>query len=219
MKKVMLLGFAAIAMLVASCGGGESADGTGTDTTKKDTTPVVTTTTYAVDTTATVINWKAYGKLDHADSAGNHWGTVNALSGTVTATDSAGTWTLASGDVAINMNSVKEGQGAVDLEGHLKAPEFFDVNQFASSNFVFSGFDGTNITGTLTVTGKTVEINTPATVTITPEAVTVEVAPFIIDFLALGMPYYVEDAKQKPAKQHDPKVEISATVVANKVAQ
>src|SRR5688500_18972253 len=121
MKKVILFGIAAVTMLVASCGGGESTEGNGQDTTKKHTTPVVTTTTYTVDTTATVINWKAYGKLDHADSTGNHWGTVNALSGTVTATDSAGTWTLTSGDVAVNMNSVKEANGAADLEGHLKA--------------------------------------------------------------------------------------------------
>ena len=217
MKKVMLLGFAGVAMLVASCGGGDATEGNGTDTTKKDTTPVVTTTTYAVDTTATVINWKAYGKLDHADSAGNHWGTVKALSGTVTATDSAGTWALATGDVAVDMNSVKEAQGATDLEGHLKAADFFDVNQFASSNFTFSGYADGNVTGTLTVIGKELPVMVPAEVTITPENVTVNFSTFTIDFFALGMPYYVEDAKQKPAKQHDPKVEIWGTVVANKV--
>lgn len=205
-----------MAMMVASCGGGDSAEGNGTDTTKKDTTPVVTTTTYAIDTTATVLNWKAYGHVDHADSTGNHWGTVTALSGTATAQDSAGTWSLVSGDVAVNMNSVKDAGGATDLEGHLKAADFFDVNQFASSSFTMTGFDGTNVTGTLNVIGKEVAITAPAVVTITPENITVEVSMFTVDFLAMGMPYFVADQKNKPAKQHDPKVELWGTVVYNK---
>ncbi|MBI3134632.1 MAG: YceI family protein [Bacteroidetes bacterium] len=215
MKKVMLLGIAAFSMLIASCGGGESTEGNGADTTAKDTTPAVVINQYAVDTAASIVNWKAYAKV--GDTSKYHMGTLKLSAGNITTSDSAGTSTLTAGDLTFDMNSAKEGAGAADLDNHLKSPEFFDIAQFATSSFTFESFDGTNATGTLSIIGKTVSVSAPTTITITPENVTVEVSMFLVDFLAMEMPYFVADAKQKPAKQHDPKVEVTVTIVANKI--
>ena len=213
MKKVILFGMLAFSMLLVSCGG-DSAEGTTTDTTAVVEAPKTVVTQYTIDTTATIINWKAYGKI--GDTSKYHAGTIKALSGTVSASDSAGVTALVSGDLAINMNSAKESAGATDLDGHLLSPDFFDVNKFASSNFTFEKFENGTITGSLSLIGHTVAITAPAEVTITADNVTVNVSMFKIDCLAIGMPYFVGETKLKPAKQHDPNIEITATVVAVK---
>ncbi|MBK6525799.1 MAG: YceI family protein [Crocinitomicaceae bacterium] len=213
MKKVLLMGIAAFSMFIASCGGG-SAEGTGTDTTAVDTTPAVVINEYTVDTAASIVTWKAYGKI--GDTSKYHMGTLKMMGGTISASDSAGTSTLTAATIDFDMNSAKESAGAVDLDGHLKSPDFFDIAQFATSSFAFESFDGTNATGTLSIIGKTVSITAPTTIAITPENVTVEVSMFLVDFLAMEMPYFVEDAKQKPEKQHDPKIEVTVSIVATK---
>jgi len=213
MKKEILLGIAAFSMLIASCGGGDTTEGNGADSTAKDTIPTIVFTDYSVDTATTVFTWKAYG----SDTSKYHVGTIKALDGTISASDSAGTMALTAGSLTIDMNSAKDSGGATDLDAHLKEPAFFDVNQFATSSFTFESFDGTTATGSLSIMGQTVAISAPAEVIITADNVTVNVSMFVIDFAALNMPYFIEDAKQKPAKQHNPKVEIWGTVVANKM--
>lgn len=213
MKKEILLGIAAFSMLIASCGGGESAEG-GNDTTAVDTTPVVTVTDYAVDTAASIVNWKSYAKV--GDTSKYHLGTLKLSAGNISASDSAGNWNLTAGDLTFDMNSAKESAGATDLDGHLKSPDFFDVAKYATSSFTFESFDGTNATGTLSIIGKTVSVSAPTVVTITPENVTVEVSMFLMDFLALEVPFFTAETKLKPEKQHDPKIEVTATIVANK---
>lgn len=208
------MGIAAFSMLIASCGGGESTDGTGTDTTAKDTTPAAVINSYTIDTAASLVTWKSYGKV--GDTSKYHMGTMKLMNGSIDVTDSAGTSTVTGGYIDFDMNSPKESAGAVDLDGHLKSPDFFDVAQFATSSFTFESFDGTNATGTLAIIGKTVSITAPTTFTITPESVTVEVSMFLVDFLAMEMPYFVAEKTLKPEKQHDPKVEVTATIVATR---
>lgn len=215
MKKEILLGMAAFSMIIASCGGGESTDSAGADTTKKDTTPVVVTNNYSVDTAASMVSWKAYGSL--TDTSKYHTGSLKLSAGNITTSDSAGTSTLTAGDLTFDMASATDAAGMTDLDTHLESAEFFDIAQFATSTFTFESFDGTNATGTLSLIGKTVSISAPTVITITPESVNIEVSMFLIDFLAMEMPYFVADAKQKPAKQHNPKVEVTATIVATKI--
>lgn len=214
MKTKIYLGIAAFSMLIASCGGGEGEGGHDNDTLSKDTTPAIVITDYTVDTVASIVNWKSYGKI--GDTSKYHMGTLKLQSGMITASDSAGTSSVTAGELVFDMNSAKESNGTVDLDDHLKAAEFFDIANFATSSFAFTGFDGTNATGTLSITGKTAEISAPAVITITPEQVTVEVSMFLVDFLALEMPFFTAETTAKPEKKHDPKVEVTATIVANK---
>lgn len=215
MKKEILLGIAAFSMLIASCGGGKSEDTSGADTTKTDSTPVVVENVYSVDTAASLVSWKSYGKLN--DTTNYHLGSLKLESGSITTQDSAGTANVTAGELVFNMASVTESKGEMKLVDHLKSAEFFDIAQFATSTFTFESFDGTTATGSLSLTGKTVAVSAPAVITITPESVNVEVSMFLVDFLAMEMPFFVEDAKQKPAKQHNPKVEVTATIVAVKL--
>jgi len=216
MKKEILLGIAAFSMLIASCGGG-AAEGTGTDTTATDSVIVPTLTDYAIDTTASIVTWKSYGKV--GDTSNYHMGTVKALGGNVTAQDSAGTWNLTAGNLDINLNSIKENAGEVKLESHLKGADFFDVTKFATAGFVFESIDEMgNINGTLNVIGQTMNLTLSGDVVITPETVTITVPMFTINFGAVNMPYFVAEKAMKPEKQHDPNIEITATIVANKVA-
>src|SRR5687768_5297280 len=110
MKKEILLGIAAFSMLIASCGGGESTEGNGSDSTK-DSTPVVVITDYAVDTAASIVNWKSYAKV--GDTSKYHLGTLKLSAGNISASDSAGVWNLTAGDLTFDMNSAKESAGAV----------------------------------------------------------------------------------------------------------
>lgn len=215
MKKVIVLGIAAFSLLIASCSGGESTEGNGTDTTKKDTTPAVVMTNYAVDTAASIVNWKAYGSL--TDTSKYHNGTLKMSAGNITCQDSSGTWTLTAGDLTFDMASATDAAGMTDLDAHLEGADFFNIAQFATSSFTFESFDGTNATGTLSIIGKTVSVSAPTMINITPDQVTVDVSMFLVDFLAMEMPYFVADAAQKPAKQHNPKVEVTVTIVANKI--
>jgi polyisoprenoid-binding protein YceI len=211
MKKVFLMGIAAFSMFIASCGGA-STEGTGTDTTAVDTTPAVVINEYTVDTAASIVTWKSYGKV--GDTSKYHLGTLKLMDGTITTSDSAGTSSLTAGQLTFDMNSAVA--DAADLTGHLKAVDFFDIANFATSSFTFESFDGTNATGTLSIIGKTASITAPTTVTITPESVTVEVSMFLLDALALEMPYFVAEKSLKPEKQHDPKIEVTVTIVATK---
>jgi polyisoprenoid-binding protein YceI len=211
MKKSLLMGIFAFPMLIASCGG-ESTEGTGTDTTAVDTTPAVVINEYTVDTAASIVTWKSYGKV--GDTSKYHLGTLKLMDGTITTSDSAGTSSLTAGQLTFDMNSAVA--DAADLTGHLKAVDFFDIANYATSSFTFESFDGTNATGTLSIIGKTASITAPTAVTITPESVTVEVSMFLLDALALEMPYFVAEKSLKPEKQHDPKIEVTVTIVATK---
>jgi len=213
MKKEILLGIGAFSMLIASCGG-ESGEGNGTDTTATDTTPAVVWNEYTVDTAASVVNWKSYAKV--GDTSKYHTGWLKLESGNITTTDSAGISTLTAGELTFDMASATEAAGATDLDMHLEGVDFFDVANHATSTFTFESFDGTNATGTLSIIGKTASISAPAVVTITPEQVTVVVDMFLVDFLALEVPFFTAETKLKADKQHDPKIEVTATIVANR---
>ena len=79
----------------------------------------------------------------------------------------------------ITVLDLQAGKGKEDLEAHLKGtdPEkvdhFFNVKDFPTASFVFKKFDGKNLTGDLTIKGKTKEVSFPATVTVTDNEVSI----------------------------------------------
>jgi polyisoprenoid-binding protein YceI len=88
-----------------------------------------------VDATKSVISWKAY------KVTGSHEGTISLNSGELLHTDGR----LSGGTFDINMSSIAvtdlEGGMKGKLEGHLKSPDFFSVEEFP--------------TGTLNITNVT----------------------------------------------------------------
>ena len=92
---------------------------------------------------------------------------------------------ITGGEFTIDMNTINctdlTGEYKGKLEGHLKAPDFFDVTNHATAKFKIKSItaDG-NVVGDLTIKGITKEISFPATVKVDGKQVRAE-ANFKID--------------------------------------
>jgi len=124
---------------------------------------------YTVDTQKSVLTW--YGEK----VSGDHWGLINVQSGEFTIKDGK----LVSGKFEIDMNSIVDKDLTDEtwnakLVGHLKSPDFFDVEKFPKATFeitkavTFSGGVGT-VKGNLTIKGKTNPVEFKATMHKTSE--------------------------------------------------
>lgn len=85
-----------------------------------------------IDATKSSINW--VGKK----VTGQHTGTINIKEGTLVFIKNK----LKGGNINVDMSSIKvtdlkTGEGKEDLEGHLKADDFFGTTKFATSNIDF----------------------------------------------------------------------------------
>lgn len=168
MKKI-LLSFATVALL-ASCGGETAAPAASTSTATTETpetegSPAAEAVSYNVTADSTsVLTWtgSAVGK--------EHFGTVD-YTGTVSVTEG----NLTGGELVFDMKTIDskdlEGEWKQKLDGHLMAPDFFNVDSFPSAKLVITGFDGTNVNGNLTIKDVTKAISFPATVTVMEGAV------------------------------------------------
>ena len=149
----------AIAMIFTACGGGGSQSQTET---AADTTAVES--SYRIDPNASEVAWKG-------EVAGvyGHNGVIAIKSGTITAAGDQ----ITGGSVTIDMSTIKpldsasytdeEGHQASDLVGHLSTGDFFLVEEFPTSTFVINSYDGSKLTGDLTIKGKTKEVTADVT--------------------------------------------------------
>jgi len=131
--------------------------------------------TFKVDTEKSKIEWT--GKK----VTGQHTGTIKLASGEVAVNGKVPT----SGKFAIDMTSMTstdlQGETAGKLLGHLKSDDFFGVDKFPTSTFTATkitpaGANKVNVTGNLTIKGKTAPITFPATYTLAGNTLTI-VAP------------------------------------------
>ena len=139
---------------------------------------------YTVDVTKSTITWE--GKK----FSGSHTGFVNLTSGTLGFNGKK----LAQGGFIANMTTIKTMDGGTKpnagLDKHLKADDFFGVEQFPAANFVIKKVTGNganvNVTGDLTIKGITQQVTFPATVvwgadntvTATAEKITIDRTKF-----------------------------------------
>lgn len=209
MKKTIIPILFATPLFFAACGGAENEG----ETTDADTTVVeeveeveVIVSNYTVDTAATVINWMAYSgeEIDHQ-------GTVMALDGSFEVTKTGEDMAVTAANLNVDLNSINE--ESEKLVGHLKSPDFFDINQFATASFSFDRHEEGMIYGTANIVGKDLPVEAPVTLTETGEGVNVEVGEFKLDFSALEMPFYIEDVKAPVEEQHDPNIGFTATIL------
>lgn len=121
--------------------------------------------TYRVDTSQSQLTWKAY------KVTGEHEGTVSLKSGNLQFEDGK----LTGGSFIIDMTSINNtdlsGNMKAKLEGHLKSPDFFNVEEHPTASFVITrvisrGTPGDyKIVGNLTIKNITKEIKFLAKVT------------------------------------------------------
>lgn len=93
-------------------------------------------------------------------------------------------------EIQINMKSTWS--DSPKLTGHLRSPDFFDVEKFPASTFAATAIEpegtGHKVTGNLTLHGVTKSISFPAAITVAEDAVTVR-AQFAINRKDFGIVY------------------------------
>lgn len=150
MKKVFLSILAGSALLVTSCGGGNEAEETTTETTE-----VAEAMTYTADVAASTVNWRG-------DVIGvyGHEGTINLSRGSVMVAGDQ----IVGGEFVIDMNTITptdsgytEESPAEKLVAHLGTDDFFSVAEFPTASFNIKSVNGKQVVGDLTVKGQTHE--------------------------------------------------------------
>jgi polyisoprenoid-binding protein YceI len=120
-------------------------------------------TLYKVDPASTKVEW--IGKK----VAGPHNGFVAVKSGSVSTTKDG---TISAGTVVVDMNSItnadiSDKEWNQKLVGHLKAPDFFDVEKFPEATLVIKSSTktdkGLDVTGDITIRGVTQPVKFTAT--------------------------------------------------------
>ncbi len=192
MKKTLII-FSSFALFAACNNKNEAEKATTTDTQAVETTDG---TPYTIDSTTTV-TWTG------SKPTGKHTGIFKVTEGRLLVKDN----TLTGGSFTINIASLTNLDLAGDpdskgkLEGHLKSPDFFDVQKFPEAKFVITSVepyvsdsassikDATHlIKGNLTLKDSTKNISFPSRVTIDANTAAAS-ADFNIDRSLWGVNY------------------------------
>lgn len=219
MKKIFIGTFIMAAGLLASCGGSDSPQAT---VSEAQAVAVPTGTVYEVDTSFSVISWRA----THAGGLAPRWGTLRLKEGSVSITDSAN---VSGGSFNINMNTLtvdstsvtEPGKNYMDLQNHLKSNDFFGIEKYGSSTFeitTVAPYDSaqarallngaTNmVSGNLKLKDSIINVTFPAKIAITDSVVTVD-AKFSFDRSKWGLNYKAEGDPQNWMISKDIELEI-----------
>ena len=225
MKKLSVIALVGVGLLAASCNKEKSAEtpAAGQEQTVAESKGEV----LAVDTVASVVNWKAFHKGGFAP----RWGTLNVKSGDLSVEGGQ----VAAGNFVIDMNSLKVDPASVtekdkkpeDLVAHLKNEDFFNVTKNPVSDFKITSVAdlkeapkdavaGANktVSGNLTLLGKTMNVTFPAKVDVAEGTAAVQ-AKFTVNRADWGIKFGTSEAD--PAEWMISKdIEIAVDVKAKK---
>lgn len=193
MKNITLLLFAVV--ILAACN--NSSDAEKATTTESQAVQTATGVPYTVDTSITSVIWTGF------KPTGQHTGTFKVSEGELLVSENS----LAGGSFTIDIRSLNNQDLTQDpenkgkLEGHLKSPDFFDVQKFPVAKFQITSVeaftadsssrlkDATHlIKGNLTLKDSTKNISFPAKLTIDANTASAY-ADFNIDRTLWGMNY------------------------------
>ncbi|WP_130736031.1 YceI family protein [Flavobacterium sp. J27] len=225
MTKKGLFALVAAGFILVSCGDKKSE----TTTTEEQEVAAPTENVFAVDTTASVVKWKAFHKGGFAP----RWGTLSIQTGEISVLGevvNAGSFVIDMQSLAVDPASVtEEGKKATDLEGHLKSADFFDVENKKTADFKITkveelttpvaegeGVAGANkmLSGNLTLLGNTLNVSFPAKIDVVENTVTI-LADFTVNRAEWGIKFGTTEAD--PAEWMISKdIEISVDIKATK---
>ncbi|MCF2873638.1 MULTISPECIES: YceI family protein [unclassified Tenacibaculum] len=143
---------------------------------------------YKANVAESTVTWKG------SKPTGSHNGVVSLEKGLLDIENGV----LKSGEFVINMNSIvcqdiEDPKSKGDLEGHLKAGDFFDVAKFPTAKFAVTSSEmkegKLHVTGNLTLKDVTKSITIPATVTEADGTATFKSDVFSIDRTDFGVTY------------------------------
>lgn len=223
MKK-SVLSIALIAMItLISCKKETSSEENLDDSITNVETEVMTSGTYAVDTTASVINWTGF------KPAATHKGTIALKDGNFEVSEgkiTGGTFTIDM--TSITVTDLTEETGKSNLEMHLKGTgekegqdHFFNTTKFPTSHFKINSVSQENgantVNGTLTIKDIAKEVSFPATIAVADSTVTLTSSAFKIDRTLWGVNYasksIFDDLKDKFVEDE---IELTINVTAKK---
>jgi polyisoprenoid-binding protein YceI len=198
MKKIVL-SLVVVASILTACKGEKKEKVAVKEAVKVET---KVTTTNNVDTVVSILNWKG------TKPGGAHDGTVALKSGVLSVENG----TLKGGEFLIDMSTItnvdmKGSGGAGKIEGHLKAPDFFDVAVYPTTKFVITKVEELEgklaVTGNLQIKDVTKSITIPATIateagvtTFTSETFNVDRADFNIKYKSKSF-FSLDELKDK----------------------
>ncbi|MDR6923778.1 MULTISPECIES: YceI family protein [Chryseobacterium] len=225
MKKLSVIALVGVGLLAASCNKEKSAETPGAA--QEQTVAESKGEVLAVDTVASIVNWKAFHKGGFAP----RWGTLNVKSGDLSVEGGQ----VTAGNFVIDMKSLKVDPASVtekdkkpeDLVAHLKNEDFFNVEKNPVSDFKITSVAdlkeapkdavaGANktVSGNLTLLGKTMNVTFPAKVDVAEGTAAVQ-AKFTVNRADWGIKFGTSEAD--PAEWMISKdIEIAVDVKAKK---
>lgn len=185
--------------------------------------------TFNVDTEGSVVKWTAYhkGGLNPRFGIMKTTGNLSVENGNLTAgTLNSDVNTLLTDPTAVDPK-LSDGKTSIDLDNHLKSPDFFDVSKYPSVKFEItkieelpqnspkSQVEGANkqVSGNLTIKGKTVNVTFPAKVDIKENQVSLT-SKFTINRADWGLAYGTEGDPKDWMISKD--VDLDLNIIANK---
>ena len=195
MKKV-LIALVALSTILVSCNGEKKEKVVVKEEVKVEKVAIVNN----VDLTTSMMTWKG------TKPTGEHNGTVALKSGGLVVENGV----LKEGEFVIDMSTIKNldmagSKGAGKIEGHLKAPDFFDIAVYPTSTFVITSVleveANLAVTGNLTIKDVTKSITIPAKISSEDGVTTFTSALFNIDRADFNVKYgskrWIEGLKDK----------------------
>jgi len=213
----------ALLLTLAACGGGTTEQA---KTEEKQEAAAATGAAYAIDTTATTVQWRA----THKGGFAPRYGTIKVTEGSLNVENGA----VTGGGFDVNLNSLvtdpasvtEKDKKSTDLDGHLKSADFFDTAKYPTAKFVITAvapYDSTAqksllpgatnlISGNLTLKDSTLNITFPAQITVSATDVTAN-AKFVIDRTAWGINYKTEGSPENWVISKDVEIGFSLKAV------
>lgn len=224
MKKLSILALSA-AMFIVACKENKTDSAT---TLTEQTAAAQTGDNFTVNTENSTVKWTAYhkGGLNPRFGTMKTTGTLSAADGNLT----SGTLNSDVNSLLTDPNSVdpklSDGKTSVDLDGHLKSPDFFDAAKYPTVKFEItkvedlaagteSKTEGANktVSGNLTIKDKTVNVTFPAKVEINDNKVSL-ISKFTINRADWGLTYGTDgDPKDWMISQD---IDLELNIQANK---
>ncbi len=167
MKKTLLILSVSTALLFTACGNPQK-ETVDTEDAGEAAEATVESVAYTVDAEASNVQWTGNKILE-----GSHTGTINISEGSISAKEGV----IESGSFTLDMASFDEtGNDDADmvakLIGHLKSPDFFNVDSFATASFEITEGGAEMVKGNLTIKGITNQIEIPVSTEMTDAGMT-----------------------------------------------
>lgn len=218
MKKTIYAAFVFAALGLTACKG-ESSDAEGKKE-SKETVKEEKATTYNVVAEESKIGWKGTwiapsGKDGAMEEQKNHTGTVQVTDGSITKDGESTTGNFVIDMTTITNTDLTEADGKPKLEGHLKSPDFFNVEEYSKVQVALNGVKDGMADITINVLGMKMDETVPVKTKMEGDKMMMN-GKFKIDFSALEFKMFTPDPEKPEEGNIDPNIEFNLKTTLKK---